>query len=101
MPDDKKGALKRWLESGEVSLAPLTYPQRELWEASAIPPGDESNHICNFLNIRGPLTTKECLDAVQRVVDRQESLRLSIIPGKDRPLQMIRSTGTPSMEFRD
>ena len=49
MSEDRRTRLKRWLESGEVSLQPLTFPQRELWESSPIPVADPSNHICTFI----------------------------------------------------
>ena len=31
--------------------------------------------------------------AIQRVVDRQEAMRISFLPGKERALQMIRASG--------
>ena len=37
--------------------------------------------------------------AIQGVVNRQEVMRLSILPGKDQPLQMIRSSGSPQMRY--
>jgi hypothetical protein len=101
MPDTARTRLKQWLESGAARLHPLTFPQRELWEASAVPPADVSNHICTFMEVHGEITNEECLTAMQRVVDRHEVLRLSILPGKDGPLQLIRSTGAPAMEFHE
>ena len=41
-------------------MQPLTFPQRELWEASPIPVADVSNHICTFIEVRGLLTTEDC-----------------------------------------
>ena len=38
---------------------------------------------------------------MQRVVDRQEVMRLSILPGKDRPVQMIRASSPPRMRFHE
>jgi Condensation domain len=101
MSEDRRARLKRWLESGEINLQPLTFPQRELWEASAVPVGDVSNHICSFIDVRGVLTPQDCEAAVQRVLDRQEVLRLSILPGKDQPVQMIRPGGRPTMRFHE
>jgi hypothetical protein len=101
MPDIAHTRLKNWLESGAARLHPLTFPQRELWEASAVPPADASNHICTFMEVHGEITNEDCLAAMQRVVNRHEVLRLSILPGKDGPLQLIRATGAPSMEFHD
>jgi hypothetical protein len=100
MSEDRRTRLKRWLESGEVSLQPLTFPQRELWESSPIPVADPSNHICTFIEVRGLLTAEDCHAAVQGVINRQEVMRLSILPGKDQPVQMIRASGTPKMQFR-
>ena len=101
MSEDRRTRLKRWLESGEINLQPLTFAQRELWEASPIPPTDVSNHICAFIEVRGVLAPEDCEAAIQRVVDRQEVMRLSILPGKDRPVQMIRASSPPRMRFRE
>ncbi len=100
MSEDRRTRLKRWLESGEVSLQPLTFPQRELWEASPIPVADPSNHICTFIEVRGLLTPEDGHAAVQDVINRQEVMRLSVLPGKDQPVQMIRASGSPKMQFR-
>jgi condensation domain-containing protein len=100
MSEDRRTRLKRWLESGEVSLQPLTFPQRELWESSPVPVADPSNHICTFIEVRGLLTAEDCYQAIQGVINRQEVMRLSILPGKDQPVQMIRSIGTPKMQYR-
>jgi hypothetical protein len=101
MSEDRRTRLKRWLESGEINLQPLTFAQRELWEASPIPPPDVSNHICAFIEVRGVLAPQDCEAAMQRVVDRQEVMRLSILPGKDRPVQMIRASSPPRMRFHE
>ncbi len=101
MPEDNRARLKQWLASGEASLQPLTFPQRELWESSPVPVADTSNHICTFIQVRGAITAQDCEAAIQRVVERQEVLRLSSLPGKGQPLQMIRATGTAVMRFRE
>src|SRR5580692_1769324 len=90
---DQRTAQIEWLASGKVSLQPLTLPQRELWEASPVPVTDVANHICCLINIRGMLTAEACEAAVRRVVERQDVLRLSFLPGKERSVQMIRRTG--------
>ena len=100
MAEERRARLRRWLESGEVTLQPLTFPQRELWEASPIPVSDPSNHICTFIEVRGLLTSRDCESAVQHVLNRQEVMRLSILPGKDQSIQMIRASSRPNMEFR-
>ncbi len=99
--DDNRERLKQWLASGEIRLQPLTFPQRELWEASPVPPDHRSNNICAMIHIRGPITPAGSEAAMQRVVDRQEVFRLSFLPGKAGPLQMIRRSGKPRMIFRD
>jgi hypothetical protein len=38
---------------------------------------------------------------MQRVVNRQEVLRLSVLPGKNGPVQLIRTQREPVMRFRD
>lgn len=101
MSQDLRSNLKQWLESGEIRLQPLTLPQRELWETSPVPVGDVANHICAFIRIKGVITPEDCQAAIQRVVDRQEVLRLSFLPGKGQPVQMIRASGTPVMRYRE
>jgi hypothetical protein len=101
MSQDHRARLKQWLESGEIRLQLLTFPQRELWEASPVPAGDVSNHICAFIQVRGLLTPEGCEAAVQKVVDRQEVFRLSFLPGKGQPMQMIRAASKPMMRFRE
>ena len=100
MPADQRARLKQWLESGEAQLHPLTFPQRELWETSPVAIEDNANHICCLIDVRGFLTERDCRAAIQRVVDRQEVLRLSILPGKERPLQMIRKHFGINFDFR-
>ena len=101
MPVDRRARLKQWIESGEAQLQPLTFPQRELWETSPVPVADAANHICCLIEVRGLLTERDCRAAIQRVTDRQEVLRLSFLPGKERPLQMIRKEGEASCVFRE
>src|SRR3569623_2009740 len=101
MSDDNRARLKQWLESGEASLHTLTLPQRELWEASPVHPGSVANHNCNFIQVRGTLSFDDGMAALQRVVDRHEALRTSFLPGKAGPVQLVRSTGTASMEVRE
>ena len=101
MPADQRFRLKQWLESGEAQLHPLTFPQRELWETSPVPVEDDANHICCLIEVRGGLTERDCRAAIQRAVDRQEVLRLSILPGKERPLQMVRKNLGINFEFRE
>ncbi len=101
MSEEKRSRLKQWLASGEARLQPLTLPQRELWEASPVPAGDPANHICCLIHVRGGLTPNEAKSALQQVVERQEALRLSFLPGKDGPLQMVRRSGEANLEFRD
>ena len=98
---DSKTRLKQWLETGEVRLQPLTLTQRELWEAPPVPVGDPANHICAYIHVKGALTPKNCEAALQKVVDRQEVFRLSFLPGKEKPMQMIRKTGKLMLAFRD
>jgi hypothetical protein len=101
MAEDKRSRLKEWLETGEARLQPLSFSQREIWEASPVPPGDVSHHICTYMEVRSGISPKECLAGLQRVVDKQEVLRLSILPGKNGPLQLIRKTSAPVMEFSE
>ncbi|MGH8048452.1 MAG: condensation domain-containing protein [Chthoniobacterales bacterium] len=99
MSQENRNRLKEMLASGEARLQPLTFSQRELWEASPVPVAESSNHICTFMEVRGAITDAECLAALQLVVDRQEVMRLSILPGKDQPLQFIRKTRAAVMKI--
>lgn len=98
---DPRAQFKLWLESGEARLQPVTLPQRELWENSPIPVADPANHICGLIEIKGPITHEQCEAALQRVIDRHEALRTSFLPGKERPLQMIRTTVEAALEYRE
>jgi condensation domain-containing protein len=101
MPVDQRTRLKQWLDSGEAQLHPLTLPQRELWEVSPVPIEDSANHICCLIPVQGLLTERECRTALRLVVDREEVLRLSILPGRERPLQMIRKGCGINFEVRE
>src|SRR5688572_15765918 len=101
MSDDKRSRLKQWLQSGEARLQPLTFPQRELWETSPWPVEDTANHICCIIPVQGLITPEDCRAAIQRVVDRQEVLRLSFLPGKESPVQLIRESGEANMHVRE
>jgi hypothetical protein len=94
MAEDPRTQFRKWLESGEARLQPLSLPQRELWENSPVPVADPANHICGVIEIKGPITPQQAEAALQRVIERQEALRISFLPGKERPLQMIRASGT-------
>ena len=101
MSDAKRARLKEWIESGEAQLHPLTFSQRELWEASPAPPSDVSNHICCVIDVRGLISPEDCVAAVQHVIDRQDVLRLSFLPGKNGPVQLVRKSAEPVIRFRD
>jgi hypothetical protein len=101
MADDKRALLKQRLERGEIRLQPLTFPQRELWEASPVPVGDVANHICCLIKVRGKVAPEDGAGALQLVVDRQEALRVSFLPGKEQPVQMIRNEAPANLRFRE
>jgi len=101
MSGDKRALLKQWLANGKTSLQPLTFPQRELWEASPVSVTDNANHICCLIHLQGVITRQACEVALQRVVERQEVLRLSFLPGKDRAVQMIRQSSEANFRFRE
>jgi len=90
------------LASGKARLQPLTFPQREIWETSPVKPSDPANHICSFFEVKGPATVGQIKAAVGKVVERQEAMRTSFLPGKERPLQIIRAAGgEPNVRFRE
>src|SRR5580704_15859357 len=101
MSGDKRALLKQRLESGQLRLQPLTFPQRELWETSPVPAADVANHICCLIEVRGGLTPENGAGATRLVLERQEALRTSFMPGKEGPLQMIRSEGVANLHFRE
>jgi hypothetical protein len=101
MSEEKRARFKQWLESGEAQLHPLTFPQRELWEASPAVVTDVSNHICCIINVRGLMSAQDSVACLQRVVDRQEVLRVSFLPGKNGPIQFVRKQGDAAIKFRD
>lgn len=101
MTSDSRARLKSWLESGEATLHPLTLPQRELWEAAPLDVRDPANHICCSIDVRGLITEKEARSALKHVVARQDVLRLSFLPGKNGPLQLVRKTCDIAFEFRN
>jgi hypothetical protein len=80
--EDKRTRLKRWLDSGKAALHPLTFPQRELWEASPVAVADQTNTICCLIEIKGAITEQDCTAAMQRVVNRHEVLRLSFLASR-------------------
>src|SRR5438034_11838269 len=65
------------------------------------PSAHVSNHICCVINVRGLISPEDCVASMQRVVNRQEVLRLSVLPGKNGPVQLIRTQRQPVMRFRD
>jgi hypothetical protein len=101
MSGDKRARLKQWLESGEARLHPLTFPQRELWETSAVPATDSAHHVACLIYVRGLITPQDCRAAVEHVVERQEVLRVSFLPGKEAPLQMVRKSAEVNLHFRE
>jgi hypothetical protein len=101
MSEEKRHRFRQWLERGEAHLHPLTFPQRELWEASSAPVTDVSNHICCIINVRGTISHRDSAASLQRVVDRQEVLRLSFLPGKNGPIQLVRKQSEAAIKFRD
>src|SRR5215468_6169440 len=101
MSGDKRALLRQRLESGENRLHPITRPQRELWETSPVAVADPANHICGFVEIKGKITFKEAEMAIQRVVDRQEAMRISFLPGKETVLQVIRANDRASLGYHE
>jgi hypothetical protein len=98
---DKRALLRQRLKSGEIRALPLSFPQRELWETSPVAVEDYANHICGLVEIKGRITFKEAELAIQRVVDRQEAMRISFLPGKERVLQIIRASAKASLGYHE
>lgn len=99
MSEDKRSRLKQWLSSGEATLHPATIPQRELWEVSPVPPGHPCNNICTVTTVKGQVSRGLCEKAIALVVEKQEALRLSILPGKDGPVQLVKRKIDPVLQF--
>ena len=66
-----------------------------------MPVGDVANHICCLIEVRGKVTPADGKGALLQVVERQEALRVSFLPGKDQPLQMIRKDCAASFRSRE
>src|SRR2546421_10018588 len=101
MTDNNPSGFKQWLPKGKACPPPRPFPQRKLWKTSLAPPAHVSNHICCVINVRGLISPEDCVASMQRVVNRQEVLRLSVLPGKNGPVQLIRTQREPVMRFRD
>src|SRR5215471_11585953 len=101
MSGDKRALLRQRLESGQARLHPISFPQRELWETSPVAVADPANHICGFVELKGRITFQEAEMALQRVADRQEAMRISFLPGKERVLQMLRASGRVLLRYRE
>jgi hypothetical protein len=99
--EQKRALLRQRLENGQIRVHPLTFPQRELWETSPVAVADPANHICGFVEIKGRITYQEAEMALQRVVDRQEAMRISFLSGKERVVQMIRANGKAVLGYRE
>lgn len=101
MADDTRERLRDLLTNGSVRLSPVTFAQRELWEAAALPPAHVSNHIGAVIRIHGEVTPTLLETALRLVAERQASLRTSILPGKERPVQVVRSRAMPVLRYHD
>ena len=101
MSTDKRALLKQKLASGEIRLQPLTFPQRELWETSPVPVGDKANHICCLIDVRGKIVVEHVKAALRQVVQRQEALRVSFLPGREQAVQMIRADSPVNFHSRE
>lgn len=101
MEKDTKSRLQELVASGQVRLVPQTFQQRELWETSPVPPDDPTNTIRSFMDMRGPLSAEMCRGAMPLIVARQEVMRTSFLPGKDRPVQMIRVHSEPAVRYAE
>jgi hypothetical protein len=99
--NDPRLRLKEWIASGEARLLPLSFPQRELWENSPVPPGAPANQICASIEIRAPFSPALCEAALRAVVGRQEVLRTSFLSGAGRAAQVVRAKVEPVLRFRD
>lgn len=101
MEEGTRSKLQDMVASGQVRLLPLTFPQRELWETSPVPPGDATNNIRSFIDITGPVTHAMCSEAVQLVAMRQEAMRTTFLPGKERPVQLLRRRAEARVQYRE
>ncbi len=101
MEKDTKSRLQELVASGQVRLVPQTFQQRDLWETSPVPPEDPTNTIRSFMDMRGPLSADMCRGAMPLIVARQEVMRTSFLPGKDRPVQMIRAHAEPAVRYAE
>jgi hypothetical protein len=99
-PPSPRDKLRALIDAGEARLLPSSFPQRELWENSPVPPADPANHICASIDIRGDFTRTICGAAVGAVVARQESLRTSFLSGGGRLARVVRRKGVTALRHR-
>ena len=103
LSDAQRALLARMSASpGErAGLFPLTAAQRSLWFLDQLRPGDTAYHMPALLRLRGRLDERRLAAALQRVVDRHESLRTTFVAVDGRPLQRVQATQPPGMSIVD
>ena len=75
---------------------PLSYGQEQLWFIDRFAPGLGTYNIPQALRVGGPVDELALGWAVTAVVARHEALRTRLVPGADRPMQVIDPPPSPS-----
>ncbi|WP_242586311.1 condensation domain-containing protein [Streptomyces sp. MST-110588] len=75
------------------ALLPLTAAQSSVWYAQQMNPQNTIFNTGEFLEISGPVDAALFEEALRRVVDEAETLRLRFLPAEDGPVARIVSAG--------
>lgn len=80
----------KWREPDEKKYFPLTHPQKRVWYTDQITPGTSLFNLGGIMRIRGPVDPVIMEQAIQKIVEENDGLRLMIINDDGEPKQYIR-----------
>ncbi len=68
---------------------PLSFAQQRLWFLDQLEPGKATYNIPTVVNLKGKINIQYLTDSINKIVERQESLRTSIITDEGKAYQNI------------
>jgi acyl carrier protein len=80
---------------------PLSFAQQRLWFLDQLEPNNPLYNIPNIMRLRGALSAEALQQAINRIVERHESLRTTFHMQDDQPVQVIAPSLTVSIAFTD
>lgn len=80
----------KWREPDEKKYFPLTHPQKRVWYTEQITPGTSLFNLGGIMRIKGPVDPSIMEQVIQKVVERNDGLRLIIINDDGEPKQYVR-----------